>query len=75
MAASWILALSERPGRDWACSVSGRGELGLGKARLSRIRSSLAMAAASDISRGMSRGSGTTSAGHCPFSFCTQEID
>lgn len=70
MLASCILALSERAGRDWACRVRGRGELGLGKACLNKVRSSLATTAASAISKDMSRGSGTTSAGHCPFSFC-----
>lgn len=70
MLASWTLAFSERAGGDWACSAKGRGELGLGKARLSRARSSLATAAASAISKGISSGSGTTSAGQCPFSFC-----
>lgn len=66
---SCILALSERAGRGWGCSVRDRVEVGLGSACFSKVRSSLAMAAASAISKGMSRGSGTTSAGHCPLSF------
>lgn len=74
MEASCVLALSERAGRTWLCSVRGRGELGLGRARLSRVRSSLATAAASAISRGISSGSGTTSAGHCPLSFWGKRV-
>lgn len=70
MEASWVLALSESAGRDWPCNARGSGEMGRGKACLSKVSSSLATAAASAISKGISRGSGTTSAGLCPLSFC-----
>lgn len=73
MPASCALALSERGGGAWGCSERGRGEPGRGKACLSSKRSSLAVAADSAISKDTSRGSGTTSAGLWPFSFCTRK--